>query len=178
MPFLFATTSRPALGSIQSPVQRVPWACVANGWALTLNTKLHLVSRSEMYGVHLHFPLTFYGVVLKVNGKGKVVPLTRHGGALCERRLSSYAFLTSALEGSEWVLKNRDNFMCRPILFAVVWSNGTMQTDSDLISFNISRTQFCDTPRAYASVTETDNKIELKTILIHTYRRIKFKIIA
>jgi hypothetical protein len=34
--------------------------------------------------------------------KVKNGPATRHGGALCERRYSSYSFLTSALEGGEW----------------------------------------------------------------------------
>jgi hypothetical protein len=29
-------------------------------------------------------------------------PFTRHGGALGERKYSSYSFLTSALEGGEW----------------------------------------------------------------------------
>jgi hypothetical protein len=34
--------------------------------------------------------------------KGKVVLFTCHGGALGERRYSSYSFLTSAPEGGEW----------------------------------------------------------------------------
>jgi hypothetical protein len=34
--------------------------------------------------------------------KGKSGPFTLHGGALCERRYSSYCFLASALEGGEW----------------------------------------------------------------------------
>jgi hypothetical protein len=34
--------------------------------------------------------------------KVKSDPATRHGGAWGERRYSSYSFLTSALDGSEW----------------------------------------------------------------------------
>jgi hypothetical protein len=43
----------------------------------------------------------------RINKKGqsktkKSSPATRHGGAWRERRCSSYSFLTSALDGSEW----------------------------------------------------------------------------
>jgi hypothetical protein len=34
-------------------------------------------------------------------------PVTRHGGALGERRYSSYSFLISALEGGEWSASRR-----------------------------------------------------------------------
>jgi hypothetical protein len=37
-----------------------------------------------------------------VNKKLKKIYATRHGGAWGERRHSSYSFLVSALEGSEW----------------------------------------------------------------------------
>jgi hypothetical protein len=48
----------------------------------------------------LPFPVTLMNTIRSIKGKGKVVPLRSTEAHLCERRYSSYSFLTSALEWS------------------------------------------------------------------------------
>jgi hypothetical protein len=66
-----------------------------------------------------------YTVRVKVKGKKKSGPVTRHGGVLGERRYSSYSFLTSALEWGEWSASRPGRSLPRgknpvPILYEAV----------------------------------------------------------
>jgi hypothetical protein len=78
-------SSRLALGAVQTPIQRSPWARSPGGqnsWGVKLVTHLYLVPRSKMVELCLHSPVCFRDLVLNLLNTGTTAlrsytPLTR-----------------------------------------------------------------------------------------------------
>jgi hypothetical protein len=70
-------------------------------WLKIQNTAIFISVRTSNFKI-IMMSIYLYAYVRIFNKKVQRGPATCHGGTLCERRYSSYSFLTSALEGSEW----------------------------------------------------------------------------
>jgi hypothetical protein len=76
--FLFTTASRPALGTIQPPIQWVPGALSLGIERLGRETDHSPPSSAEVkerVDLYLHFPIRHHGVVFSLKRAGATLPL-------------------------------------------------------------------------------------------------------